>query len=98
MPQGAGAPAVEASRGTPSPPQGASAPQASGQTGPIPQGDTATKPPPVSLQQAEALAQANDIRACRDAAQHMRRAGVALPPALIALAGLKLEILEGRAR
>ena len=47
---------------------------------------------------AEALAQANDIRACRDAAQHMRRAGVALPPALIALAGLKLELLEGRAR
>jgi hypothetical protein len=48
------------------------------------------------LQQAEALAQSNDIRGCRDAAQQMRRAGVALPPALIALAGLRLELLEGR--
>jgi hypothetical protein len=48
------------------------------------------------LQQAEALAQANDIRGCRDAAQVMRRAGVALPPALIALAGLRLELLEGK--
>ena len=45
-------------------------------------------------QQAEGLAQANDIRRCREAAQQMRRAGIALPPALIALAGLRLELLE----
>jgi hypothetical protein len=94
MPQGAGAPAVEASRGTPPPTQGSTAPQASGLPGPIPQGDTASRPAAVSLQQAESLAQANDIRRCRDTAQQMRRAGVALPPALIALAGLRLELLE----
>ena len=32
-----------------------------------------------SLQEAEALAQANDIRGCRDAAQKLRLAGVAMP-------------------
>jgi hypothetical protein len=45
------------------------------------------------LEQAEALAQANDIGACRDAAQKIRRAGAAMPEALIALAGMKLELL-----
>jgi hypothetical protein len=50
----------------------------------------------MSVQQAEALAQANDIRGCRDAAQQMRRAGVALPAGLIALAGLRLDLLEAR--
>jgi hypothetical protein len=98
MPQGGAAPAVEAAKGTPAPTQGATAPQASGQTGPIPQGEGAGRPAPIDLQHAESLAQANDLRGCRDAAQQMRRAGAALPPALIALAGLRLELLEGRSQ
>jgi hypothetical protein len=48
----------------------------------------------VSLQEAEALAQGNNIAGCRDAAQKVRRAGADMPPALIALAGLKLELLQ----
>jgi hypothetical protein len=96
MPQGAGAPAVESARGAPAATQGASGPQVSGMPAPIPQGETPGKPAPANLQQAEALAQSNDIRGCRDTAQQMRRAGVALPPALIALAGLRLDLLEGR--
>ena len=36
-------------------------------------------------------AAANDIAACRSTAQEMRRAGVGMPPALIALAALELE-------
>jgi hypothetical protein len=48
------------------------------------------------LEQAEALAQANDIAACRDAAQKIRRAGALMPESLIALAGLKLELLQPR--
>ena len=96
MPQGAGAPAVEAAQGAPAATQGSTAPQASGMPAPIPQGENPGRPAPANLQQAEALAQSNDIRGCRDAAQQMRRAGVALPPALIALAGLRLELLEGR--
>jgi len=50
----------------------------------------------LALQDAETLAQSNDIRGCREAAQRMRRAGAALPPALIALAGLRLELLQGK--
>ena len=38
-----------------------------------------------------AAAAANDIAGCRSTAQEMRRAGVAMPPALIALAALELE-------
>jgi len=40
----------------------------------------------VSLQQVEALG--NNQRACRDTAQQIRRAGVKMPEALIALAAL----------
>jgi len=45
------------------------------------------------IEEAEALAQANDIGKCRDAAQKIRRAGAAMPDALIALAGMKLDLL-----
>jgi hypothetical protein len=74
--------------------QAATAPQTSGQPAPIPTAAPAAKPPPVPLPEAEALAAANDIRGCRDAAQKIRRAGVAMPPPLLALAGLRLEVLE----
>ena len=94
MPQGGAAPAVEAAKAPPPQGQNATPPQTSGQTGPIPQAPPAAKAPPVSLQEAEAIAQANDIRGCRDAARKMRLAGVAMPPGLLALAGLRLDLLE----
>ena len=46
------------------------------------------------VDRAEASARANDIAGCRGAAQEMRRAGVPLPPSLIALAGLQLKHLQ----
>jgi hypothetical protein len=46
------------------------------------------------VEQAEALAQANNIGDCRDAAQKIRRAGAAMPEALIALAGMRIELLQ----
>jgi hypothetical protein len=101
VPQGSSAPAVEAPKGgaTPAPAtQAVSGPQAaSGQSAPIPQAPSAAataKPLPVTPQEAEALAQANNIAGCRDAAQKVRRAGADMPPALIALAGLKIELLQ----
>jgi hypothetical protein len=54
----------------------------------------AAKPPIVDLAQVQPLAESNDIKACRDVAQKMRMAGMALPAGLIALAGLRLEDLE----
>lgn len=65
----------------------------SGQTGPIPNGDSASKPLPISLQQAQELAARGDQRACRDAAQQMRRSGMTMPDSLIALAALRSDLL-----
>jgi hypothetical protein len=67
--------------------------QSSGQTAPIPSGGNAQKPSPVTLQQAQELAARGDQRACRDAAQQMRRAGVTMPDTLIALAALRPDLL-----
>jgi hypothetical protein len=92
VPQGAAAPAVEAARSPQ--PQNTTAPQRSGQTAPIPQEPAAAKPAMADLAQVQAMAAANDIKACRDTAQSMRMAGMALPAGLIALAGLRLELLE----
>jgi hypothetical protein len=50
----------------------------------------------VTLADAEQLSSAGDQRSCQAAVQRMRRAGVALPPSLIALAALKGELLETR--
>ena len=93
VPQGGAAPAVEAAKAPP--PQGQNAtPSADVRPDRAdPSGPSAAKAPPVSLQEAEAIAQANDIRGCRDAARKMRLAGVAMPPGLLALAGLRLDLL-----
>ncbi len=100
IPQSSSGPAVWAPKGgaTPNPAvQAATGPQASaGTSAPVPAAPSATpaKPLPVSLEQAEALARENNVAGCRDAAQQVRRAGAPMPPPLIALAGLKLELLQ----
>jgi len=66
----------------------------SGLPAPIPPGQTGAKPPLVTSEQARAYASANDVRACRDAVREMRRAGVAMPDGLIALAARPAEALE----
>jgi hypothetical protein len=50
----------------------------------------------VTLDQAKAYAGINDVRSCRDAVHAMRRAGVAMPPALIALGALDLQYHQGQ--
>jgi hypothetical protein len=57
------------------------------------QGPVAPEPKPEVVQEAEAAANAGDQLACRAAAQKMRRAGVALPSPLIALAALDPKFL-----
>jgi hypothetical protein len=73
--------------------------QSSGQSAPIPGNDhpeSATAP--IALERAQLLQQANDRPACQNAARQMRRAGVALPPGLLALAALREELLAGSER
>jgi hypothetical protein len=48
----------------------------------------------MSVADAEALAEANDIAACKEAAREMRLAGVAMPPPLLALTALDLKFFE----
>ncbi|PIK69127.1 hypothetical protein CS379_31440 [Methylobacterium frigidaeris] len=72
---------------------GASGPQgqaqAQSQAAPAPAGAPAQKKPtPEQVAQADAAAAANDIQACRAAAQSIRRAGVVMPAPLIALSAL----------
>src|SRR4051812_14934205 len=65
----------------------------SGQPAPVPQAPAAAAPPAGGYDEANALAKANDVEGCQKAAQQLRRAGLALPPGLIALAALKPELL-----
>jgi hypothetical protein len=68
--------------------------QRSGASAPVPQDDTASTPAKLSLEQAQSLAGAHDLGGCQRAAQRMRRAGVALPPGLLALAALREDLLS----
>ncbi len=72
---------------------GASGPQgqaqAPSQAAPAPAGAPAQKKPsPEQIAQVDAAAGANDIQACRAAAQAIRRAGVVMPAPLLALSAL----------
>jgi hypothetical protein len=79
----------------PSKPGGDAPQQRSGISGPVPHDDTGSKRATLSLEEAQSLAGARDVRGCRQAAQRMRRAGVALPPGLLALAALREDLLLG---
>jgi hypothetical protein len=70
--------------------------QSSGQAAPIPSQNSGSTSPAASIDEAQSLAQAGDLRGCQAAAQKMRRAGVALPPGLIALAALREDLLSAR--
>jgi len=67
--------------------------QGSGQPAPVPQAPIVATPSAAAAEEATALAQANDLAGCQQAVQKMRRAGVALPAGLIALAAMKPELL-----
>jgi hypothetical protein len=67
--------------------------QDSGQSGTIPNQSRGQGSDQLTPEQAQALADANDLRACQQAAQKMRRAGVALAGGLLALAALREDLL-----
>ena len=82
-------------------PQTPAAPQPGGQAPPPAQAAAAApaapqppKPTAEHLAKLEAAAQGNDLTACRNYGQQMRRAGMVMPPPLIALAGLDLKYLQ----
>ncbi|MFC5068706.1 hypothetical protein [Flaviflagellibacter deserti] len=86
--------AVEAPKAgpAPAPGQGQNAPQTSGMSAPTPTPpDPPKKQASIKLDEAKAMADANDIPACHAAARKTRREGVDMPPALIALAALDLK-------
>lgn len=64
----------------------------SGLSAPTPKGASSTpKESVMTVEEAEDLAGANDIAACRDAARKLRLAGVSMPSPLLALAALRPE-------
>jgi hypothetical protein len=67
--------------------------QSSGQSAPIPQGGTA-QGPTIAIEQARAWTEGNDVKGCQDGTRRLRKAGIALPPGLLALAALKPELIE----
>ena len=87
--------AVEAPKeGAPKVPVGGAnnAPQQSGIAAPVPKAPESKKTKPsITLEQAQALAQSNDVAACHEAARKERRAGVDMPPPLMSLAALDLK-------
>jgi hypothetical protein len=67
--------------------------QSSGQSAPIPQAG-APQGPTIAIEQARAWTTANDFKGCQDGTRRLRKAGIALPPGLLALAALKPELVE----
>jgi hypothetical protein len=96
QPQAAQRPAAQApaAGNVPVPPTVDPPQRSSGMTAPVPPATTAAKPLPLTLERARALAAADDLRACQEASRQMRRAGVAMPDTLIALAALRPDLLE----
>jgi hypothetical protein len=98
--QGASGPQGATQQGSGSPPstQGSQAsvqgaPSASVTVAPSP-----IKPNATQIERIEAAARDHSFQRCRDAAQDMRRAGIAMPTSLLALAALDLKFFEGGQR
>lgn len=69
------------------------APQRESRSAPLPPDDTSSTPSQsvITVDEVEALAEANDIAGCQQAARQMRVSGVSMPPPLMALAALDLK-------
>ncbi|GJD29245.1 hypothetical protein PMNALOAF_0477 [Methylobacterium adhaesivum] len=93
---------------------GAAGPQGAAQNKAVPEGSTATasgpakdapitapaapRPSTEDVRHVEDAAGANDLVRCRDVAQAMRRAGVAMPAPLLALSAMSPQLLEAAPR
>ncbi len=65
----------------------------SGQAAPIPHDGKASEGPTIPIEQARAMKESKDLRACQEATRRLRKAGIALPPSLLALAALRDDLL-----
>ena len=74
----------------------ANAPQRDTRAAPTPPADVASTPKEsvMTVEEAQQLADANDIAKCQEAAREMRVAGVDMPPPLMALAALDLQFQQ----
>ena len=71
------------------PPQQAAAAPAAPPAAPPP-----PKPTSAQIEKVEAAARDNNLQGCRDAAREMRKAGIVMPPPLLALAALDLKFFN----
>src|SRR3546814_6468818 len=72
--------------------------QKSGLSAPVPAEPARTSEESImTVAEAEGLARANDIPACRDAGRQLRLAGVAMPSPLLALIALDLQYQQKKA-
>jgi hypothetical protein len=54
----------------------------------------APKPTAAQIEKVETAARDHNLQGCRDAAQEMRKAGIVMPPPLLALAALDLQFFD----
>jgi len=85
--------AAPASQGTGTP-QSAEAKQVAGPTPGSAAPPPATNPDAAQVEKVQAVARDGDIGQCRVVAQEMRRAGISMPPPLLALAALDLKFFR----
>jgi hypothetical protein len=93
QPGGGGPPPTDAAK-PPAPPaqQQAAAPaQPAAPAAPAP---PPPKPTAAQIEKVETAARDHNLQACHDAAQEMRKAGIVMPPPLLALAALDLKFFE----
>jgi hypothetical protein len=65
----------------------------SGISAPVPSGGSSASTSTVSIEVAEAMLNAGNLSGCQEAVQKARRAGVAMPPSLLALGALRKDLL-----
>jgi hypothetical protein len=94
--QGASGPQGATQQGSGSPPagQGAQSPAQGAPGATVTVAPSPIKPSATQIERIEAAARDHSLQGCRDAAQDMRRAGVAMPTPLLALATLDLKFFE----
>jgi hypothetical protein len=93
---GASGPQGATQQGSGSPPSGQGA-QASAQGAPsatVTAPPSPIKPSAIQIERVEAASRDHNIQGCRDAAQDMRRSGIAMPDVLLALAALDVKFFE----
>jgi len=102
QPGGGGPPPVAGDAAKPPAPpaqqQAAAAPKPAAPAPAAPAAPPPKKPSAEQIEKVEAAARDHNLQGCRDAAQDMRKAGVVIPPPLLALAALDLKFFDPTAK